>query len=379
MIYNFLFIENILKMKAQFLVSLAVALSGFLFVFLVESCGRKVESNAPKAFELTAALKSNAAIQTVENLPVVDEVKLTGKVIPDENNLVKIYPVMGGKVVSVDAEIGDLVTTKKTLAVINSSEARTYQKELLNAKNEVEIARKNLSVQEELFKTKFSSEKELLLAKKELELTKNELARAEETYKVFSMSKGGDYVVKSPVAGFILEKNIGPELQIRSDMSDYIFSVARLDEVYVALNIYENDIEKIRVGQTVKIQVLSYPDKIFSGKITKIQNIIDPVTKTIQARVLMQNKDFELKPEMNCTGYVEFKENGKMIAVPKSAVIFDANKNFVMVYHTAKKIEPREVIIHKESSDKIYIQSGLKAGEKILTKNVLFIYDAVTE
>ena len=68
-----------------------------------------------------------------------------------------------------------------------------------------------------------------------------------------------------------------------------------------------------------------------------------------------------------------------MIAVPKSAVIFDANKNFVMVYHSNKNIEPREVIVHKETSDKIYLKGGLKAGEKILTKNVLFIYDAVTE
>ena len=366
-------------MKVEYLVSLIAPLSGFVLVFFIESCGGKLESNPPKAFELTTVLLSNAEIQKVERIPIVNEVKLTGKIIPDENNLVKIYPVMGGKVVTVDAEIGDLVTTKKTLAVINSSEARTYQKELLNAKNEVEIARKNLSVQEELFKTKFSSEKELLLAKKELDLTKNELARAEETYKVFSMSNGGDYIVKSPVAGFILEKNIGPELQIRSDMSGYIFSVARLDEVYVALNIYENDIEKIRVGQMVNIQVLSYPDKVFSGKITKIQNIIDPITKTIQARVLMQNKDYELKPEMNCTGFVELKENREMIAVPKSALIFDANKNFVMVYHSAKKIEPREVIIYKETSYKIYIQSGLKEGDKILTKNVLFIYDAVTE
>lgn len=366
-------------MKTHKTVSPLVILICFLVFVITQSCGEQQENKQSKAFELSAALKATAEIQTVVKFPLVEEVKLTGKVIPDENNLVKIYPVMGGKVVSVDAEIGDLVSTKKTLAVINSSEARTYQKELLNAKNEVEIARKNLSVQEELFKTKFSSEKELLLAKKELELTKNELSRAEETYKVFSMSKGGDYVVKSPVAGFILEKNIGPELQIRSDMSEYIFSVARLDEVYVALNIYENDIEKINVGQTVKIQVLSYPDKVFSGKITKIQNIIDPITKTIQARVLMQNKDFELKPEMNCTGYVEFKENGKMIAVPKSAVIFDANKNFVMVYHSNKNIEPREVIVHKETSDKIYLKGGLKAGEKILTKNVLFIYDAVTE
>lgn len=366
-------------MKAPIFATFNVAIVCFFSAFFIHSCGVKDEQKKSNSFELSTQLKNQAEISVVKLYPVVDEVKLTGKVIPDENNLVKIYPVMGGKVVSVDAEIGDLVSTKKTLAVINSSEARTYQKELLNAKNEVEISRKNLSVQEELFKTKFSSEKELLLAKKELELTKNELARAEETYKVFSMSKGGDYVVKSPVAGFILEKNIGPELQIRSDMSEYIFSVARLDEVYVALNIYENDIEKVKVGQSVKIQVLSYPDKVFTGKITKIQNIIDPITKTIQARVLMQNKDFELKPEMNCTGYVSFKENGKMIAVPKSAVIFDANKNFVMVYHSNKNIEPREVIIHKETSDKIYLQAGLKSGEKILTKNVLFIYDAVTE
>ena len=62
-----------------------------------------------------------------------------------------------------------------------------------------------------------------------------------------------------------------------------------------------------------------------------------------------------------------------MIAVPKSAVIFDANKNFVLVYHSNKNLEPREVIIHKETSDKIYLQAGLKSGEKILTKNVMFI------
>ncbi len=347
-----------------------------LFMLLVQACS--TDKNTTKVLP-TFHIDKSYRVQSVEMESVKDEIKLTGKVIPDENNLVKIYPLMGGKVVSVDAEIGDLVTTKKTLAIINSSEARGFQKDLLNAKNEVEIARKNLAVQEELFKTKFSSEKELLVAKKELEFTKNELSRAEETYKVFSMSKGGDYIVRSPVAGFILDKNIGPELQIRSDMNDYIFSIARLDEVYVSLNIYENDIQKIRVGQTVNIQVLSYPDKLYFGKIIKIQNIIDPVTKTIQARIRLQNKKFELKPDMNCTGYVEFNEKGKMIAVPKSAVIFDANKNFVMVYISPTKVEPREVLVHKETSDKVYILQGLSKGEKILTQNVLFIYDAVTE
>ena len=142
-------------MKTHKTVSPLVILICFLVFVLTQSCGEQQENKQSKAFELTAALKATAEIQTVVKFPLVEEVKLTGKVIPDENNLVKIYPVMGGKVVSVDAEIGDLVSTKKTLAVINSSEARTYQKELLNAKNEVEIARKNLSVQEELFKTKF--------------------------------------------------------------------------------------------------------------------------------------------------------------------------------------------------------------------------------
>ena len=76
----------------------------------------------------------------------------------------------------------------------------------------------------------------------------------EQVYDVYSLTNGGNYVVKSPVAGFVIEKKIGPNMQIRPDMNDYILSIARLEEVFVALNVYEHDIPKVKVGQKVKIK-----------------------------------------------------------------------------------------------------------------------------
>lgn len=131
---------------------------------------------------------------------------LNGKVIPDENNLVNVYPMIGGKVVSVNFEIGDLLDTQKPIIVLNSGEAREYEKELLAAQDEYELAKKNYDIQVELNKSKFSSQRELAYARKDLELAKAELARVKEVYNVYSISDGGKYVIKSPVAGFVLEK-----------------------------------------------------------------------------------------------------------------------------------------------------------------------------
>ena len=69
------------------------------------------------------------------------------------------------------------------------------------------------------------------------------------------------------MAGFILEKKVGPSMQIRSDANDYLFSVARLDEVFIAFDIYERDIPKVKKGQTINIQLLSKPDSTIVGQL----------------------------------------------------------------------------------------------------------------
>ncbi len=355
-----------------------LVIQGTFLVVLLVSCGQKQQDEIKK-FQLSQQMLNELTFDFVQNTNLSGDLRLTGKVIPDENNLVNIYPMVGGKVTMVDVEIGELVSTSKPLVIINSGEAREFEKEYINAKDEFELAQKNYDIQYDLNKTKFSSERELAYAKKDLQLSKAELARLEEVYKVYNLSQGGNYVIKSPVAGFVVEKKIGPNMQLRPDMTDYILSVARLEEVYIALNIYESDISKVKLGQKVQIKAFSYPDSVIFGTIDKIANMIDPVTRTIQARILIKNPRFMLKPEMNCVGIVTYNESTKMLAINKNAVIFDKSKTFVLIYHSKKKIETREVEIYRETEDRIYISSGLKEGDKLITNNQLFIYDALND
>lgn len=346
---------------------------------LFNACSKKTEETNSQKFEISKELQQKISLSTVKSQPIVGKLELTGKVIPDENNLVNIYPMVGGKVMSVDVEIGELVSTSKPLVVINSGEAREFEKEYIAAKDEYELAKKNYEIQLDLHKSKFSSERELAYAKKDMQLAKAELSRLEEVYKVYSLTNGGNYVIKSPVAGFVIEKKIGPNMQIRPDMNDYILSIARLEEVFVALNVYENDISKIKLGQKIKIKSFSYPDSLFYGNISRIENVIDPTTRTVQARVKLSNPNFIFKPEMNCIGTLQFQEKGTLPAIERSAVIFDKNKYFVLVYHSPTNIETRTVEIHSMSDDLAFVSSGLKEGEKVITKEQLYIYDALND
>jgi cobalt-zinc-cadmium efflux system membrane fusion protein len=186
-------------------------------------------------------------------------------------------------------------------------------------------------------------------------------------------------VIKSPVAGFILEKKVGPNMQIRSDADDYLFSVARLDEVFIAFDIYEKDIAKVKKGQSIQIQLLSNPDSTIVGTVKRIENIIDPETRTVKARVYLKNPGYNLKPHMFCTGKLTYKTNGEMVSVDKKSLIFDNNKYFVMIYHSKDNIETRQVEVHSSTDQFTYISSGLSAGEKVITKKQLYIYDALND
>jgi cobalt-zinc-cadmium efflux system membrane fusion protein len=106
---------------------------------------------------------------------------------------------------------------------------------------------------------------------------------------------------------------------------------------------------------------------------------LDPETKTMKVRITLDNKDLALKPEMNATVIVRYAEEEKKIAIPSSAVIFDKSRHFVMVYRGAADIETRPIEVFKGSGDTTYIGSGLKEGERVISKNQLLIYDALND
>jgi cobalt-zinc-cadmium efflux system membrane fusion protein len=349
-------------------------------LFAFTSCNKKVaEQEAETKFVLSDTMFAHTGFSDAHTQRVKNELKLFGKIAPDNNKMVEVLPIVGGNVSQVTVELGDYVQQGQTLAIIRSGEVAEFERQRMDALSDVSTAEKNLQVAQDLFRSKLNSEKDVLAAQNELDKTKAELRRITEVFSIYGLSDKSQYNVKAPIAGFVVQKNINRDMQLRNDRNEAIFTIAQIDEVWILANVNESDISKIKLGYEADIKTLSYPDKTFKGKVDRIFNILDPQTKTMKARVKIPNPDYLLKPEMNASITLKYEEEKNLIAIPASAVIFDKSKNYVMVYKGRDNIETRLIEVYRQTGDTTYISSGLEEGEKIISKNQMLIYDALND
>jgi len=315
----------------------------------------------------------------VEYTTVEDELRLTGKITFDEEKLFKVFPVVSGTVAEVKVGIGDHVEKGQILAVIKSSEMAGIENDVNSAQSDYDIASKNFNVMEDMYKGGVASEKEYITAQKELQKAKSVLDKAKYISNVYGGSTKTDYLIKAPITGVIVSKAVNPDMQIRADYSDILFTISNLKSIWVMANVFETDISKVKHNYEVEVTTLSYPDKIIKSKIDKIYDVLDPVSKVMKVRIKIENNNNELKPGMFTNITLHYSENIKKPAIPSKAVIFDNSKNYVVVYKSKCNMEIREINIYKLVNEKTYIDSGLEAGENIIVNNNLLIYDQFTE
>lgn len=359
------------KMKHIFLIVLVVS---------VVSCRKKpVETEVAEKFTLTDKMMASTKTEAATVVPLKMELNFYGKITADNNKMIEVYPLVGGNVTKVFVELGDYVKKDQLLATIRSSEVAGFEKELEDAQNDVVVAKNELKVAQELLEGKLNTERDVLQAKSALEKAQSQLQRMQQTYAIYNIRKGATYEVKSPLSGFVIQKNINQDMLLRNDRTDNIFDIAEINDVWAIANVNESDINQVKLGFDANVSTLSYPDKVFQGKVDKIYNIIDPETKAMKVRIKLVNKDYLLKPEMRATIKLSHTEDRTMISVPATAVIFDKSKTFVMVFKDRNNIETRQIEIFRQVGNVVYISSGLQEGEKVLTTNQLLVYDALND
>ncbi|MEY4931204.1 MAG: hypothetical protein RI909_1928, partial [Bacteroidota bacterium] len=345
-----------MKFKILIMVALVVA----------QSCKKEENAAVETKFKLTETLAKEKELADVTMQTVESELTLTGKISFDEDKVARVFPLAGGFVRDLNVELGDYVKKGQTMAIIRSPEIAGFTREGVAAESQVRVAEKNAQVAAELYKSGNISEVELINSQKELENAKGELARIQAVLDMYGAGSGSIYPIKSPVSGVIVQKNIALNMELRTEDISPVFIVGNLDEVWVMANIYESDITKIKEGYDAEITTIPYPDKIFRGKIDKIFSLMDAESKVVKARITLKNENFELKPEMFANVKVNYQEPVQKLTVPSNALIFDKSRYFVMVYHADDNIETREVSVYKDTGKVIYIDSGLKAGEKVM-------------
>lgn len=345
--------------------------------FALVACQPKPTQEEAQAFMLSDTMMHRIRLDAASLQPVRSELTLVGKVVADENRVIKVFPLVGGNVEDVKVELGDYVRKGQTLASIRSGEVADIERQTIQAQSDLLLAEKNLRVAQDLFETKLNSQREVVAAQKELDKAQAEVNRVKEVSRIYGLGRASMYTVKAPIDGYVIEKNVNRDMQLRSDNADNLFTIGQINEVWVLANVNESDIGRVRMGMEARIQTLSYPDELFTGKVDKMYTVLDPSTKAMTVRIRLNNRAMKLRPEMHATVTLRYEDGGQLATVPAHAVIFDRSKRYVMVFRTRTDIETREVDVLKSLGDVAYIRHGIKPGEKVIAQNQLLVYNAL--
>lgn len=357
-----------------------ILLPACLCAALLSACGGQTEAPQETTRELflTDSLQNVVSVDTVHIHEVADELTLNGRVTFNQEQVARVFPIFGGTVTEVSAEIGDHVRKGDILAVIRSGEVADYEKQKKEAEQQLIIARRNLQSVQDMFASGMASERDVLQARQELGNAEAEEKRITEIFSIYHLAGKSLYIVKAPVSGFIVEKNINKEMQIRSDQNDEMFVISGLENVWVMADVYESDISKVHENAPVQITTLAYPGKEFTGKIDKVYNMLNDESKTMNVRVKLTNENYLLKPGMFTNVSVISRSSDKQLPrIDSHALVFENGKNFVVTVDAAGKLAVKEVEVYRQLSKECYLSSGVQEGDRILNKNVLLVYNAL--
>jgi len=362
-------------------------MKAYLFMLTVPfgliACNRATD---PKQGEKKVCISDSMirmiTIDTVKRCNINNELKLSGEVSFDENKLVKVYPFSSGQIIQVKVSLGDRVRTGQILAVIKSADIAGNYSDLRAADAEIAITKRQMENAEALFKNGISSQREYEEAKQNYEKALSAANKIREQLHINGAGRtdaSGNYVIVAPRSGYVLEKKISTGAFIRSDNADNLFSIGDIGDVWVWANVYESDIAKVKEGYTAKVTTLSYPDIVFTGRVDKVSQVLDPQSKVMKVRIVLPNTTQSLKPEMFANVSIENKEGQPALCIPSTAIVSDFGKNYVIRYRGNCDLEIKEISILKTISGNTFLSGGLQDGDRILSSNQVLFFRALME
>jgi cobalt-zinc-cadmium efflux system membrane fusion protein len=151
------------------------------------------------------------------------------------------------------------------------------------------------------------------------------------------------------------------------------FTLSDMSSVWILVNIYQNDVPYVHVGDTVAVSNESYPG-VVNGKIAYISPALDPNTRTLQARIESPNPGERLKKEMYVTAEVRAGVIPNALLVPNSSVLRDEqNMPYVYVQTGDKQFGRRDVTLGENQDGKTQIVTGLRANDRVIGDGSLFL------
>lgn len=365
------------------------------------------------AFKVTDRQWATLKVQTVQDRPFHPVADSDGKIALDDDLVTPVYSPYSGRVTRVMVRAGDTVQRGDSLFAVRATELAQAQNDLISAvaglrtaKAQLNLAQTNEKRQHALYLGQGAALKDWQQAQVDLATAQGGMSTAEITLAAVRSrlrilgendadiaaieaapdpaTLGADTVVRAPIAGTVVQRQIGlgqniVSASVSAGATGPMFMIGDTSKVWMVANAKEDDAPYLHKGDPVEIRVVAYPGRVFKGRLNYVATSLDPTTHRLPVRAEVENPDGELKPEMLARFRIVTGADRAEPAVPADAVVYEGNSAHVWVADPAKKtLEIRPIKPGGAEDGMIEVLAGLKPGEKVVTSGAVFIDRAAT-
>lgn len=344
----------------------------------IASSGSPIAASGVDTVKFSAGSPQLAMLQSrvIEASPVPVSDPLNAKVVYDENETARISVSFAGRITRLRAAAGDAVKAGQVLAEIDSPDFGAATSDVNKAKADEERKRQLVERAKILVPGEAISFKDWEALQSDYAQAQAERARAELRLKNLNphdLSVTGQRVsLASPIDGVITERNASIALEVSPALQTPLFIVTELRKLWLLIDLPEKLTGRIHVGDAVSIESDAFAGERFNAKVVQVGQLVDPNSRRVVARAVIDNPARKLLPEMYVRASV-LQSAGKGVRVPNSAIINRGLYSYVYVQTGDTEFQRRMVTPITRGSDHSYVGEGLQGGERIVVKGALLL------
>lgn len=332
---------------------------------------------------------NNFKVDHPEQFPLVQAVEfksvpalnVTGVVQPDISRAVPVVSLAAGRVVEIKAKLGDVVKKGQILLRVQSNDVSGAYQTYLKAVNDERLAHIQLERAQILYEKGAIAKSALEQAEATDQDATADLKHATEGLRVLGIDKDhpSEIVnIVAPISGIISDQQVTNASGVQGLGSPNPFTISDLSYVWIVCDVYENDLEAARVGDSADIRLNAFPNQVFKGRIENILPILDPNTRTAKVRIAVKNPGL-MRIGMFVTATFYGKRPEVHSVIPANAILHLHDRDWVYTPLGNGHFKRVEVVTGKMlPNNQQEIVSGIKPGDQVIS-NALDLQNTVEQ
>jgi cobalt-zinc-cadmium efflux system membrane fusion protein len=323
------------------------------------------EVDRPERFQLARSVPHTATT----------ELRVTGTVNPDVSRNVPVISLASGRVIEIDARLGDFVTKGQILMKVQSADISAAYSDYEQAIADEALAQKQLD------------RSRILCERGAIALKDLEVAEAAETKAAVTMRTTLEHLrvlgvdpahpspivdITAPVSGVISDQEVTNAAGVQGLGSPSPFTISDLTHVWIVCDVFENDLNAVHLGESAEIRLNAFPNRAITGTISNIGPVLDPSIRTAKVRIEVKNPGV-MRLGMFVTATFREPQEETRAAVPASAILHLHDRDWVYVPVRNRQFRRVEVVGGEVLPGNMQeIVSGLAPGQPVVANALEF-------